>query len=169
MSPRAGKLYSGVGCPDRAGAINSAVADSSIRFAMRGCWWNNSITTCCFRCFVGMSMDEPMLVATVFTKKSGPVAEALDSQQFLCEVCKLAQPYLSDEHFKVSGILIEAWASQKSFQRRQGGSGRDGEHFHGDQRSNETQQYKTEADARRYRTSGGNEAIRAIPCGIAAG
>ena len=28
---------------------------------------------------------------------------------------------MSDEHFTVDGTLIEAWASQKSFQRKDGG------------------------------------------------
>ena len=32
-----------------------------------------------------------------------------------------AKPYLSDEHFTVDGMLIEAWASQKSFRRKDGG------------------------------------------------
>jgi hypothetical protein len=31
-------------------------------------------------------------------------------------VLQQAQAYLSDEHFTVDGTLIEAWASQKSFQ-----------------------------------------------------
>ena len=31
---------------------------------------------------------------------------------------------MSDEHFTVDGTLIEAWASQKSFQRKDGGPGR---------------------------------------------
>jgi hypothetical protein len=28
------------------------------------------------------------------------------------------RPYLSDEHFTVDGTLIEVWASQKSFRRK---------------------------------------------------
>ncbi len=40
---------------------------------------------------------------------------------------------LSDGHFSVDGILIEAWASMKSFRRKDGcgkpsGPGRNGEH-----------------------------------------
>ena len=33
---------------------------------------------------------------------------------------------MSDEHFTVDGTLIEAWASQKSFQRKDGGTDGDG-------------------------------------------
>jgi hypothetical protein len=70
---------------------------------------------------------------------------------------KVAQPYLSDEHFTVDGTLIEAWASQKSFQRKDGGS-EDGENFHGDKRSNQTHESKTDPDAKLYRKSSGSEA-----------
>jgi hypothetical protein len=37
-------------------------------------------------------------------------------QKFFQRVLQQAQAYLSDEHFTVDGTLIEAWASQKSFQ-----------------------------------------------------
>src|SRR5580704_16461601 len=42
-----------------------------------------------------------------------------------------AQPYMSDEHFTVDGTMIEAWASQKSFQKKEGGDSGDGGNFHG--------------------------------------
>jgi hypothetical protein len=51
-------------------------------------------------------------------------------------VLSQAQPYLSDEHFTVDGTLIEAWASQKSFQKKEDGDDSPGE-FHGDQRTND--------------------------------
>jgi len=57
----------------------------------------------------------------------------------------------------VDGTLIEARASQKSFQRKDGGS-EDGESFHGDRRSNQTQESKTDPDAKLYRKSSGSEA-----------
>ncbi len=38
------------------------------------------------------------------------------AQKFFQRVLQQAQAYLSDEHFTVDGTLIEAWASQKSFQ-----------------------------------------------------
>jgi hypothetical protein len=38
---------------------------------------------------------------------------------------------MSDEHFTVDGTLIEAWASQKSSQRKDGGTDSDGRDFRG--------------------------------------
>jgi hypothetical protein len=38
------------------------------------------------------------------------------AQKFFQRVLQQAQAYLSDEHFTVDGTLIEACASQKSFQ-----------------------------------------------------
>jgi hypothetical protein len=76
---------------------------------------------------------------------------------FFTRVLKLAEPYLSDEHFTVDGTLIEAWASQKSFQRKDGSDG-DGANFHGTARRNDTHESKTDPDAKLYRKSSGSEA-----------
>jgi len=60
--------------------------------------------------------------------------------------------WLSGEHFSVDGTLIQAWASHKSFVRKDGsdepGSGGS---FKGQTRSNETHESATDADARLYR------------------
>jgi hypothetical protein len=42
------------------------------------------------------------------------------AEAFFQRVVKQARPYLSDEHFTVDGTLVEAWASQKSFRRKDG-------------------------------------------------
>src|SRR5712675_334364 len=110
-----------------------------------------------FRWFVGMNMDEQVWVATVFTKNRERLLKHSVVESFFQRVLKVAQPYLSDEHFTVDGTLIEAWASQKSFQRKDGGS-EDGENFHGDKRSNQTHESKTDPDAKLYRKSAGGEA-----------
>ena len=49
----------------------------------------------------------------------------------------------------MDGTLIEAWASQKSFQPKDGGPA-EGENFHGQKRSNQTHQSKTDPDAKLY-------------------
>jgi len=81
---------------------------------------------------------------------------------FFQRVLALANPYLSDEHFTVDGTLLEAWASQKSFRRKDGNdrpSGGDREaDFHGEKRSNETHRSTTDPDARLYKKSKGAEA-----------
>ena len=59
---------------------------------------------------------------------------------------------MSDEHFTVDGTLIEAWASQKSFQPKDGPPAAGGcANFHGQGRSNVTQASTTGPDAKLYR------------------
>jgi hypothetical protein len=78
-----------------------------------------------------------------------------------------AQGLLSDEHFTVDGTLIEAWASQKSFQPKEGGptgptGGGDGRNedvdYRGQKRSNETHASTRDSDARLSKKSSGGEA-----------
>ena len=77
---------------------------------------------------------------------------------------------LSDEHFSVDGTLIEAWASHKSFQRKDRPApppddpGNPTIDFHGEKRSNDTHQSTTDPDARLARKSGGHESKLAY-CG----
>jgi hypothetical protein len=77
---------------------------------------------------------------------------------------------LSDEHFSVDGTLIEAWASHKSFQRKDQPTpppddpGNPTVDFHGEKRSNDTHESTTDPDARLARKSGGHEAKLAY-CG----
>ena len=73
-----------------------------------------------FRWFVGLNMDEPVWVPTVYSKNRDRLMEGNIAEKFLDQI--LAQAgvagLVSDEHFSVDGTLIEAWASQKSFQRK---------------------------------------------------
>ena len=69
------------------------------------------------------------------------------------------KPLLSDEHFSVDGTLIEAWASQKSFRPKDGGSDDDdGANFHGQKRKNDTHASTSDPDSRLYRKAAGREA-----------
>ena len=71
---------------------------------------------------------------------------------------------MSDEHFTVDGTRIQAWASQKSFRRKDGcGDDGDGSNFHGQKRSNETHESTTDPDARLYKKSYGKESHLAYP------
>ncbi len=74
-----------------------------------------------FRWFVGMDMDEPIWAPTVFSKNRDRLLNQEIARSFFRRVVDRAQPLMSDEHFTVDGTLIEAWASQKSFQRKDGG------------------------------------------------
>src|SRR5689334_24556936 len=73
-----------------------------------------------FRWFVGLNMDEAVWVPTVFTKNRDRLLEGDIAEKFFAQVLEQAQGanLLSDEHFSVDGSLIEAWASQKSFRRK---------------------------------------------------
>ncbi len=64
---------------------------------------------------------------------------------------------MSDEHFTVDGTLIQAWASQKSFRRKDGSDDGDGSNFRDQKRSNETHQSTTDPEARLYKKSYGKE------------
>jgi transposase len=79
-----------------------------------------------FRWFVGMDMDEPIWAATVFSKNRDRLLNQDVARSFFRRVVERAHGLMSDEHFTVDGTLIEAWASQKSFQRKDGGPGTTG-------------------------------------------
>ena len=111
-----------------------------------------------FRWFVGMEMDEPIWNATVFTKNRDRLLNQEVARSFFGRVVARAKDLMSDEHFTVDGTLIEAWASQKSFQRKDGGPDGDGRNFHGQGRKNDTHASKTDPDARLYRRSHHGEA-----------
>jgi transposase len=120
-----------------------------------------------FRWFVGLNMDESVWVPTVYSKNRDRLLEVDIAEKFFVQVLEQARAadLLSDEHFSVDGTLIEAWASQKSFQRKDGGDqkpkddpGNPTVDFHGEKRSNETHESKTDPEARLARKSGGHEA-----------
>src|SRR5437763_10489208 len=95
-----------------------------------------------FRWFVGLEMDEPIWGTTVFTKNRDRLLNQEIARGFLRRVVERAHDLMSDEHFTVDGTLIEAWASQKSFQRKDGGTDGDGRQFRGESRSNVDSFYK---------------------------
>ena len=125
-----------------------------------------------FRWFVGLNMDEAVWVPTVFTKNRDRLLEGDIAEKFFANVLAQARiaNLLSDEHFSVDGTLIEAWASQKSFQRKDRPAppsddpGNPTVDFHGEKRSNDTHESTTDPDARLARKSGGHEAKLAY-CG----
>jgi len=110
-----------------------------------------------FRWFVGMEMDEPVWEHTVFSKNRQRLLNHEVAQRFFALVLTQAQPHLSQEHFTVDGTLIEAWASQKSFQKKESGEG-DGSQFRGEKRTNDSHESKTDPDAKLYRKGKGQEA-----------
>jgi transposase len=114
-----------------------------------------------YRWFVGLAIDEPVWNHAVFSKNRNRLLNQELAQRFFAQVKAQAQGLMSDEHFTVDGTLIEAWASHKSFQRKdtddQPGTGASN-NFHGEKRSNDTHASKTDSEARLYSKSAGQEA-----------
>ena len=122
-----------------------------------------------FRWFVGLSIDDPVWDVTVFTKNRDRLLKGAVAGAFFVAVLAQARQrgLLSDEHFTVDGILIEAWAGQKSFKRKDGKSAGTRPHdddpgnptvnFHGEQRSNDTHQSTTDPEALLARKGQGKE------------
>lgn len=71
-----------------------------------------------FRWFVGLGIDDPVWVPTVFTKNRDRLLTTKMSRKVMAAILahREVAPLLSDEHFSVDGTLIKAWASMKSFQ-----------------------------------------------------
>ncbi|HET8887289.1 MAG TPA: IS5 family transposase [Candidatus Angelobacter sp.] len=119
-----------------------------------------------FRWFVGMNLDEAVWDVTVFAKNRDRLLDGEVAREFLAEVVSQAQnkKLTSDEHFTVDGTLIEAWASLKSFQRKDQKSGPPDDagnptvDFHGEKRSNQTHESTTDPDALLARKGNGKEA-----------
>jgi transposase len=110
-----------------------------------------------FRWFIGLSMDAPVWDLTVFTKNRERLLEGDIAVAFLLAIMDdpAVKRLLSDEPFSVDGTLIDAWASMKSFRRKDGSDddpaapGRNAERdFRGETRSNETHASVTDPDAR---------------------
>jgi transposase len=119
-----------------------------------------------FRWFVGLNADDEVWDATTFTKNRDRLLEADVAKEFLAEVVAQARArgLTCDEHFTVDGTLLEAWASQKSFQAKEGKQlpppddpGNATVNFRGERRSNETHESKTDPQAQMARKSEGKE------------
>jgi transposase len=155
MSPDFGRLYATTGRPSipperllRALLLQIFYSIRSERLLMEQLDYN-----LLFRWFVGMDMDEPIWAPTVFTKNRDRLLNQEIARSFFRRVVERAAGLMSDEHFTVDGTLIEAWASQKSFQSKDGGGDDDGRNFRGQQRKNDTHASTTDPDARLYRRS----------------
>lgn len=119
-----------------------------------------------YRWFVGLNADDRVWDATVFTKNRDRLLRGDVAQAFFDAVLAQAQGagLLSAEHFTVDGTLIQAWAGQKSFQRRgtrpppPDDPGNPTVTFHGERRTNATHQSRTDPDARMAKRAKGHEA-----------
>ena len=161
MSRDFGRLYSTTGRPSippeqllRALLLQICYSIRSERLLMEQLEYN-----ILFRWFVGLTMDDAVWAPTVFTKNRDRLLNEAIAGRFFQHVVERAQPYMSDEHCTVDGTLIEAWASQKSFQPKDGPPAAGGTaNFHGQRRSNLTHASTTDPDAKLYRKTSNGEA-----------
>src|SRR5438094_5390378 len=169
LSPRFGELYSRVGRPSiapekllRALLLQVLYTIRSERLLMEQLDYN-----LLFRWFVGLEIDDPVWNATVFTKNRERLLGGEIARAFFDRVVAEARErgLLSDEHFTIDGTLVEAWASRKSFQRKDtppppppDDPGNPTVNFHGERRSNATHASTTDPDARLARKGHGQEA-----------
>lgn len=118
------RLYAGEGRPSipperllRASLIQILFSIRSERQLMEQMGYN-----LLFRWFVGLGIDDPIWVPTVFSKNRDRLLTAEIARTFLAAILahRKVAPLLSDDHFSVDGTLIKAWASVKSFQPKAG-------------------------------------------------
>ena len=127
-----------------------------------------------YRWFIGLAMDDAVWDHSTFSKNRDRLLEHEIVESFFAEVMQLAdrRHLLSREHFSVDGTLIQAWASHKSFVKRNGSDddantggpsasgGRNAEaDWKGKPRSNETHASTTDPDARLFRKSANTGAM----------
>ena len=120
-----------------------------------------------FRWFLDMDAAEPSFDHSTFSRNRARLLEHEVAGEFFRAVVKQAQSLklLSDEHFTVDGTLVEAWASLKSFKRKDAGAGAPPDdpgnpsvNFHGERRGNATHQSTTDPEAKLAKKGAGKEA-----------
>ena len=169
LSPQFEPLYSRVGRPSippehllRALLLQVLYSVRSERLLMEQLDYN-----LLFRWFVGLKADARIWAATVFTKNRQRLLDGDIARAFFERVVAQARErgLLSDEHFTVDGTLIEAWASRKSFKRKDASltappddPGNPTVNFHGERRSNATHASTTDPEARLFRKGDAHEA-----------
>jgi transposase len=169
LSPQFNKMYAKVGRPSippeqllRAQLLQMFYSIRSERLLMEEMDYN-----ILFRWFVGLNLDDAVWDATVFSKNRDRLLEAEVAKEFLARVVGQAREkgWTSDEHFTVDSTLLEAWASVKSFQPQEKKSwpppddpGNPTVDFHGEKRSNQTHESKSDPEAQLARKGAGKEA-----------
>jgi len=169
LQSRFNKLYAKTGRPSiapekllRALLLQALYSVRSERMLMEQLNYNLLL-----RWFAGLNMEDSVWDVTGFTKNRERLLDGDMAEAFFQAVLQQARErnLLSDEHFTVDGTLLEAWASVKSYQRKDAKNGVPPDDpgnatvdFHGEKRSNETHQSKTDPEAKMARKGKGKEA-----------
>ena len=121
-----------------------------------------------YRWFVGLNIEDKVWDHSTFSANRERLFNEdlarvfFERVQYTAKWAKLT----SDEHFSVDGTLIEAWASHKSFKRKDASGRDDGASpqgrnpevdFKGEIAGNDTHESTTDADARLYKKANGDK------------
>lgn len=171
MSPHFDAMYAGVG---RASVPPERLLKSSLLIALFSVRSDRQFSeelgyNLMFRWFLDMDMGEPSIDHSTFSRNRKRLLDHDVARTFFREVVASARGngLLSSEHFTVDGTLIEAWASLKSFRRKDekpedrpppDDKGNPSVDFHGEKRSNETHASTTDPESRLARKSRGTTA-----------
>src|SRR6266436_3738305 len=122
LQPRFNRLYAKTGRPSiapekllRALLLQALYSIRSERMLIEQLDYN-----LLFRWFIGIGIDDEVWHPTTFTQNRERLLEQEISRKFFEQILKQAKKrqILYSEHFTVDGTFIEAWASQKSFKRK---------------------------------------------------
>ena len=164
------RMYSQVGrpsiAPERVLKSLLLIALYSVRSERQFCEQLNY--NLLFRWFLDMELEESSFDATVFSKNRERLMQYEVGRLFFDAVMSQAREanLISEDHFSVDGTLIEAWASLKSFRPKgedrpgdkdQGDPGNRWVDFHGEKRSNDTHESKTDPESLLARKGAGKE------------
>ena len=125
LSPRFDQMYSAVGRPSipperllKASLLMALYTVRSERMLCEQLDYNFL-----FRWFLDLEADEASFDHSTFSRNRARLLEHAVADEFFRAVVAQARArqLLSDEHFTVDGTLIEAWASLKSFKRKDAG------------------------------------------------
>ncbi|TSE18190.1 hypothetical protein Talka_02313 [Tepidimonas alkaliphilus] len=120
-----------------------------------------------YRGFVGLNIEDKVGDHSTFSAHRERLFNEELARVFFERVKHMAQwaKLIGEEHFSVDGTLIEAWASHKSFKRKEASGsdddappqGRNPEvDFKGETRSNDTHASTTDPDARLFKKAAGD-------------
>lgn len=171
LSPTFDAMYSGMGRPsippERLLKSSLLIAFYSVRSERLFC--EELEYNLLYRWFLDMGMEEAGFDASTFSRNRQRLLDHDVAKLFFIEVVEAARQarLLSHEHFTVDGTLIEAWASLKSFKPKDEATKKDDPpddrgnpsvNWHGEKRSNETHESKTDPDAKLARKGNNQEA-----------
>jgi transposase len=169
MSPRFDEMYSAVGRPsippERLLKASLLMALYTVRSERMFC--EQLDYNLLFRWFLEMEVTEASFGHSTLSRNRVRLLEHTMADEFFRAVVAQARvlTLLSDEHFTVDGTLIEAWASLKSFRRKDAGPheppddrGNPAVNFRGERRSNATHQSATDPEAKLAKKGPGKEA-----------